>query len=175
MVREELVGRVAEPNLQVALKWSKELPTYRELPNSLSNIRDRAYFIDGVDHLLGEASYYFSSSNQQAKEAYIKRLSSKAKELLPELMPSTNEVVANLVFRLWFGCLAAAKTIALETKSGPNTPEVRRVAFEQVISPLCIEDAIIRAGVGVAKTFKEIRMEKYSLEGVPGNAAACSH
>lgn len=70
---------------------------------------------------------------------------------------------------LWSGCLSAAKVIALGTRSGPNTPEIRRAAFEGYIDPAAASDNVFRAGVEAAPAFKALRSEAIDLEGVPAD------
>jgi hypothetical protein len=68
--------------------------------------------------------------------------------------------------RLWAGCLSAAKTIATETRDGPNTPEARAAAFA-VIDSLSREDEVYAAGVEAAPTFKALHEQDYFFGGVP--------
>lgn len=68
--------------------------------------------------------------------------------------------------RLWSGCLAAAKTIALETKDGQNNPTKRAANFK-VIDSLASGDPVYLAGVEAAPALKKHRSEYYSFEGVP--------
>ena len=73
----------------------------------------------------------------------------------------------NIALRLWSGCISAAKTIALQTKSGLNTPQIRGLLFSKKIDPTAQMDAIYREGVEAAPSFKSLRKEEYSFEGVP--------
>jgi hypothetical protein len=72
----------------------------------------------------------------------------------------------NVALRLWSGCLSAAKTIALETRSGPNTPAMRANAFAS-LDALAHGDPIFAAGMEAAPAFKKLRDQPYSLDGVP--------
>jgi outer membrane murein-binding lipoprotein Lpp len=72
----------------------------------------------------------------------------------------------NIGLRLWSGCLSAAKTIAHETRSGPNTPAMRRQQME-TIDEIAAADAVYAAGVEAAPAFKRLRNQAYSLDGVP--------
>ena len=67
-------------------------------------------------------------------------------------MPDVTDPVVrlNICLRLWAGCLSAAKTIALETRSGLNTPELRKEIFTTKVDVLASNDPIYRAGVEAA-------------------------
>jgi hypothetical protein len=58
----------------------------------------------------------------------VLRLAELTRDLIPDVPDPVGSV--NLVLRIWSGCLSAAKTIAEDTLSGPNTPETREHAFE---------------------------------------------
>ena len=49
--------------------------------------------------------------------------------------------IKNSILGLWAGCMSAAKEIALETSSGPNTPERRNIIFSKksILSPKVIQ------------------------------------
>ena len=76
----------------------------------------------------------------------------------------------SIALRLWAGCLDAAKTIALETLSGPNAASNRAAAFSQIES-VAKNDPVYRAGVEAAPSFLNARGQPYELEGVPAGAA----
>jgi hypothetical protein len=76
---------------------------------------------------------------------------------------------ASIALRLWAGCLDAAKTIALETRDGPNSPELRAAAFAQIDS-VAETDPIYGAGVEAAPAFKVLRRQSYSFDGVPAGS-----
>jgi hypothetical protein len=72
----------------------------------------------------------------------------------------------NLILRLWSGCLAAAKTIALGTRDGPNDPAIRTRIFKEIDS-LTLTDFVFSAGVEAAPAFKKLLKQHYSFDGVP--------
>jgi hypothetical protein len=74
--------------------------------------------------------------------------------------------IVSCVMRMWSGCLASAKTIALETRSGPNTPEKREKTFWK-IDARAIRDPYYFMGVSSSTVFKKLRKQEYSLDGVP--------
>lgn len=104
---------------------------------------------------------------QQAVDSFAKLAAD------PSSVPGVPEAQdrMNVLLRLWWGCLAAAKTIALGTRDGPNTGEARRQAFEQLLDPIAAVDPVCRAGIRVAPAFKGQFYEEYSLEGVPIGSA----
>jgi hypothetical protein len=74
--------------------------------------------------------------------------------------------IVSCVLRMWSGCLASAETIALETRSGPNTPEKREKNFRKIDS-IATKDPYYLMGVVSSPYFKKLRKQEYSLEGVP--------
>jgi len=82
----------------------------------------------------------------------------------------TNEKYRKSIgLRLWSGCLSAAKVIALETRDGPNPPEMRAESFQE-IDIIADRDSIFRAGVESAPLFKEYNQQCYSFNGVPSTS-----
>jgi hypothetical protein len=67
---------------------------------------------------------------------------------------------------LWSGCLSAAKTIALDTREGPNTPDRRTKDF-QIFDHRVNQDPIYCAGVESAPLFKKKNQQCFSFDGVP--------
>jgi hypothetical protein len=53
------------------------------------------------------------------------------KQCLERFTEIDKEFQLNLSFRLWTGCLDAAKTLTLKTQSGPNTSEMRNSVFTE--------------------------------------------
>jgi hypothetical protein len=72
----------------------------------------------------------------------------------------------NIGLRLWAGCLDGAKTIALETRSGPNSAQARNIAASY-IDQVASTDPIYEAGVEAAVAFKKRRGDPFSFDGVP--------
>ncbi|MDQ6668546.1 MAG: hypothetical protein M3Y53_10025, partial [Thermoproteota archaeon] len=93
-------------------------------------------------------------------------------ELSRSFLPDVRSIdeIKNVILRLWAGCMSASKEIAPSTKSGPNTPARRTMIFSQQIDILCQTDPIYEAGVEAAPSFKRLRGEVYSFEGVPQNS-----
>jgi hypothetical protein len=97
----------------------------------------------------------------------IAMIAALSRRYLPKIKDGLVRV--NVALRLWSGCLSAAKVIALETRSGPNTPESRALVMP-VIEEIAAKDPIYAAGVDVAPAFKRRRHEKYSFDGVPSRS-----
>ena len=67
-----------------------------------------------------------------------------------------------------FGLAAylAAKMIALDTRDGPNTPNMRIETFQH-LDRIADQDHIYRAGVESAPLFKKERQQCFSFNGIP--------
>ena len=74
--------------------------------------------------------------------------------------------IKNLLLRIWAGCMSAANGIALETSSGPNSPERRNMIFSKKIDIISKTDPIYRARVEAAPAFRRIKNQSYSFKGV---------
>jgi len=92
-------------------------------------------------------------------------------QLAVSFMPGVQDADtrASIALRLWAGCMAAAKTIAHETRSGPNTREPRTKAFRNIDS-LSAQDLLYRAGEEAGPAFKSLRLQTFSFEGVPAES-----
>jgi hypothetical protein len=91
---------------------------------------------------------------------------------MPNIVDSLERL--SITLRVWAGCLAAAKAIADETLSGPNTTAVRVELFGW-IDPSAATDALFRSGVEAAPAFKTLRGESYWLDGVPDASPVRRH
>ncbi len=154
-----------DPNMELALLLAQSLGPAPALPNSLTPVDRRAEFINIID---GSLVIGLDLG------AVVARLGSRMREIaelsadyIPEISDSLLRV--NIALRLWSGCLFAAKTIALETRSGPNTPEMRAQIME-IVDRIAATDEIYAAGVEAAPTFKRIRDQGFSFDGVPANS-----
>jgi hypothetical protein len=107
----------------------------------------------------------------QAQEEFRSKVLAIVNEFVTE--PLSNGQKIGLGLRLWAGCLDAAKTIAAETRSGRNTPEMRKKAFEIQLDPIARVDKIYEAGMETAPIWKEKigQRSDVSFEGVPENSA----
>lgn len=166
--KKTLLQQITEPNLRAALEWANEIDSTNSiLPGSLRDVDKRAEIVNQLDSNFGiiQATY---SADDEAKKDYIKQMAELSRAYMPDVQDDTKRV--SIVFKLWAGCLCAAKTIALETRSGPNTPEMRKYLFEELINPLADLDRVYRGGVEAAKVFKDLRNQPCFFDGVPKNA-----
>ncbi len=165
MSKTALIQQITEPNLRTALEWANELSVSSpSIPKSLIDVERRAEIINQLDGNFESIAAAYTTSRDVKKE-YFNQMAESTKTLLPEMLKDKERV--SIIFRMWSGCLCAAKTIALETRSGDNTPELRKCLFNELINPLAELDPIYKAGVETAKAFKELRDQPYSFEGVP--------
>jgi hypothetical protein len=136
------------------------------LPPGLVEIGPRTQFILSIDGQLMTGDD--AAAQLSALGARLRYLADTSASVMPEVPYEFDR--AAIALRLWAGCLAAAKTIADATLSGPNTAELRAQAF-QWIDRVAEEDTIFCAGVETGPSFKRARNQPYSLEGVPSGSA----
>lgn len=162
-------GKMYDPNMETALRWANSLSSDSVLPASLTDRGRRAELVKVIDDPLPRGPLLLHQLPQEEAQRRLQEVALLSKEFVPDVPDDGKRV--SIVLRLWSGCLMAAKTIAEETRSGPNTPEIRRTTFEQVIDPQAESDAVFRAGVEAAAAFKRLRKQAYSFEGVPGGSS----
>lgn len=141
------------------------------LPSSIQNIETRARLVDDIDKAMFK---HFSSSAyggqinalpQTSFDALVKDMTNVAEKHIVDIdNPNARNGVG---LSVWSGCMSAAKTIALETRDGENTPETRSLVFTNIINPLCEIDELYKAGVEAAPIFKRLREDEISFDGVP--------
>jgi hypothetical protein len=157
---------MADPNMQIALAFSRGLSQDRlELPGPLSGVDVRAQLVDKADRPIwvdGDGNPSF-----EVLGGHLRHVVRHTEALLPDVDPLDRATIA---LRLWAGCLMAAKVIALETRSGPNTSTLRGELFAW-IDQIAAEDPIYRAGVEAAPAFKRRRQQEFELDGVPEDSA----
>jgi hypothetical protein len=158
-----LMSRIYDPNMATALHWANGLGPPPPLPLILHEVSQRALLVHYIDGPLVQNRLLDVLSDKD-KARRIDQLAQLCGKFVSDVGDAN--VRANLALRLWSGCLMAAKSIALETLSGPNTPEMRASNFV-TIDALAAGDPIFRAGVEAAPLFKKLREELYSLKGVP--------
>jgi hypothetical protein len=156
-----------DPNLETAMKWARELGPTPELPASLKKVEKRAKLVDMMD------TQFVAGANLGILEAQTKSdLLESLGKVTSRFMPKEEAASArcNTALRLWAGCISAAKTISEKNNEYRNTPETRARDFA-LIDSYASNDAVYRAGVEAAPAFKELRLEKYYLDGVPATSA----
>jgi hypothetical protein len=149
-------------NMEAARVFAEGLGAALALPASLMDLEARAKLVQKIDGpFLAGGNDLEIVYNLGLRIAAIADLS---REYLPAIEDGLTR--ANIALRLWAGCISAAKIIALETLSGPNTPEGRAQIIPQV-EKLAAQDPIYAAGVEAAASFKRLRGDRYSFEGIP--------
>jgi hypothetical protein len=150
----------------MARVFAEALGPVPALPASLQPITRRAELVDAIDgSLVTTAGDLVDITRQIAQQ--IRRIEEGSRRFMPDV-PDTM-VRINIGLRLWSGCLSAAKTIAHDTRSGPNTPALRGRLMPE-IDRIAATDAIYAAGVEAAPAFKRLRGQTYSVEGVPAGS-----
>ena len=157
----------ATPQYDLSMMWAlafaRGLGEPPPLPEELGDVTDRAKFVIEIDGsfftTIDQAGTFLTEFAQRLVE--IDRTSGGWMRGISEALPRLN-----IGLRLWSGCLWAAKTIAIETRSGQNTPEMRSQAFGD-IQTIGEHDPVFVAGVEAAPKFKKLREQEYSFEGVP--------
>ncbi len=158
--------RMVDPNMDTVIQWANEIGIPPILPSSLQDVNQRARLVDAIDGPLIRGSL-LHTLNGREKTQRLNDIAGLSKTYIPDI--DDDNVRLNITLRLWSGCLSAAKTIALQTMSGPNTPGTRSLIFGKINS-IAQEDPIYCAGVEAAPSFKRLRNEPYSFEGVPENS-----
>jgi hypothetical protein len=163
------VNEPAQPrdwNMAIAELFARELGPTPPVPSSLMDVNMRARFVDEMD-----GPFIPDTDDVRQFLAAIARRLAAIDAVARRHMPDVADglVRVNIALRLWAGCISAAKTIAHETRSGPNTPAIRREQMTQ-IDEVAQADAIFAAGVEAGPVLKGLRGQGYSFEGVATNA-----
>ena len=155
-------AQMYDRNMELARRLAEGLGPPPELPSSLQKIESRCQLVSAIDGPL-----VVRSTPEEGME-YLGRRIAKIAATAGQHMREVSDPLTclNIALRLWSGCLSAAKTVAMETRSGPNTPELRQSAFAS-FDAIAHNDPIYKAGVEAAPAFKRLRNQPYSLEGVP--------
>jgi hypothetical protein len=74
-------------------------------------------------------------------------------------------VLVSILLRLWSGCICGAKTIALGTRDGPNTEQVRARQMAK-LKKMSKNDYIFKAGVRASLDFKRLLLQPVSFVGI---------
>jgi hypothetical protein len=150
--------------------WACRL-SEEELPRSLQDVETRAILIDKIDMPLtlenNTANLLLEHMSPDEREFRIKKVLGIGNSFLLDQISETSK--KNIILRLWSGCLDAAKSIAVQSRDGLTSPEIRKEHFFQ-IDLFASWDLIYRAGVESAPPFKRRRKESYKFEGVPNDS-----
>ena len=166
-----------DPNFKTVLKWAGKPIKGRIIPPP-GDVCDRALLVHAIDNPLIRSSDLSDVSElaktRRLNQVYKIALSKQALHGKPFLIPPYSHPVGEFLkpyylstcLRLWYGCMGAAKIIALATRSGKNTPKGRKTRFTK-LHKKAKKDKVIAAGVEAAIAFKMLRGQDYSLEGIP--------
>src|SRR5258708_15857091 len=135
-----------------------------EVPESLHDPEARASLVNEIDSFFIGGATFVALSESEIRTR-LDELAQRSSAYLPDVSIARDRV--NLCLRLWSGCIDAAKTIAMETRSGPNAPQGRDNIFREWIHPRADADPIYASGVEAAPAFKRLRGQPYSFDGVP--------
>jgi hypothetical protein len=98
------------------------------LPDELADVDMRARLVAEIDRpvlLDGQGTAHFDVFGAQ-----VRHMAARTEPLIPGVTDSLDR--AAIALCLWAGCLMAAKTIATETRSGPNTSAGRAEQFAEI-------------------------------------------
>lgn len=168
-----------DPNMDVARVFAEYLSPAPSLPASLADPESRAALVHAIDGelvwlgthaivpedvsvvlgpvLTQEVNILAVTARSAARALEI---AERTAALIPEVPDAKTRV--NISLRLWSGCMSAAKTIAHETRSGPNTSEGCLRIFAEIIDPIAENDPIYAAGVEAAPAFKRLRKQPHT-------------
>ncbi len=152
-----------DPHTTKALEWADSLGPPPPLPKSLEDPYVRAQLIDKINWHFQESLLPLLPTEVALDRT--RRTVQLAREFLPDVQETWT--VANIVLRLWAGCIAAANGIAEETRGVHRTPEERSRQFMEYLDPISEDDPIHKAGVEAAPLFKSLREEPVVFDGVP--------
>jgi hypothetical protein len=158
---------MADPNMDIALALAHGLASSRDLalPEELCDVELRAQLAETDRPLLVDGD---GVARFDVLGAQVRNMAVRTEPLIPGLADPLDR--AAVALRLWAGCLTAAKAIAAETRSGPNTSAGRAEQFAE-IDQRAAADLLFRAGVEAAPAFKRLRKQAVELDGVPENSA----
>lgn len=141
-----------------------------ELPAPLAKVSRRAQFIDAIDGpLLVDGAGVWQWADMATR---LRDIAETSLPVMPDVSDPFDRIA--IALRLWAGCLSAAKVIAAETRSGPNTRASRSAAFSD-IDGVTAHDDLFRAGMEAAPAFKDGRGQTYCLDGVPHGSPVHRH
>jgi hypothetical protein len=162
---------LTDPTMTMALELANGVGAAPKLPTSLTAMADRVRLMEAIEaRVLTRVDH---SSIERWRTSLSEAAGEMAKDAasLPDVVDERER--KNILLRFWSGCMSAAKTIALETRNGPNT-ETYRTASSLLLDSRAKDDPVYAAGVVAAPSFKAGRKETYSLAGVPAGSLVTS-
>lgn len=169
-----------DTNMQTAYIWATELADTSNLRLSIE-IPQAAQFVNKINELLGKyinrdiessGTGLFEKFSIITKDVIFHRLDDLCRNQLGDQISENQRI--SIALRLWSGCISAAKTIALETRDGKMTPDIRRQFFNN-IDNVAMTDSIFCLGVESAPAYKKIHQQSYSFVGIPGTSHVRKH
>jgi hypothetical protein len=159
-----------DPNMKTAREWGwtmLEYPNDIVLPPALTP-KTIAEIVDTFDGDLVQAELLHKLNPFEAQRRCMHVGAVISGYFTGYTFPSEGAVqyTASVALRLWSGCISAAKVIALETRSGPNTVQYRKKASRTLLRTAQI-DKVFAAGVVAAVEFKKRRKQPYDFSGIP--------
>ncbi len=152
--------------MAVAHIFAQELGPMPQLPGSLQEVGRRAELVHEMDGPFMPTTLELPAFLVELATR-LRVIAEVSERFITDVPDGLTRL--NIALRLWAGCISAAKTIANETMSGQNTPE-RRGEIMRDIDQVAGTDAIYAAGVEAAPSFKKLRNQGYSFDGVPNGS-----
>jgi hypothetical protein len=144
-----------------------------QLPASMQDPRACAALVHAID---GPTVLDFASpiALGQTLAARLGEISSGSAALMPDVADDMLRLVIGL--RVWTGCMDAAKLLR-DVAAGDleYTPQMRMEGFTARVDPIAAQDAIYRAGVEAAPTFRRNRGQPLFDDGVPAESTVRRH
>ena len=125
-----------DTNMTTAYSWATNLADLSHLKMTL-DINQRIQLILKINEEIGRyinhdlksgGSGLFENFSDTVKEIFLNRIDDIVRRYIPD--EKNEKYRKSIGLRLWSGCLSAAKTIALDTRDGPNTPNLRTEIFQ---------------------------------------------
>jgi len=157
------VTLAVDPNMAIALSLANGLTQGSlELPSTLVPVDARVELMPQIDKpLLVDVN---GAAQWEDFGSQLRAIAEASASQMPELSSELDRVAVALT--LWSGCIMAAESIAMETRSGENTSTGRAQQFT-LIDNVARQNQLFSAGVEAAPPFKAARGEEISLDGVP--------
>ena len=149
-----------DTNMNIAYSWACDLSNLSYLKMTL-DINQRIHLILDIEREVDRYSKYdlsgsglFENFSGTVKEIFLNRIDDIVRRYIPD------ERMRNIKKALDYDCglaaCLAAKTIALDTRDGRNTPNLRTKIFQD-LDRIADQDPIYRAGVESAPLLKKKR------------------
>jgi hypothetical protein len=161
-----------DTNMNTAYSWATNFADLSHLKKMTLDINQRIQPILEINEEAGRYINYdlksggsglFENFSETVKEIFLNRIDDILRRYIPD--EKNEKYRKSIGLRLWSG----AKTIALDTRNGPNTPNLRTEIF-QILDREADEDPIYCVGVESAPLFKKKMQQCFSFNGVPSTS-----